>query len=54
MSKHPGKPPQSIRARDVELLLDEIRRYLDVVDVSRREGSEPHWASARLSTEVSQ
>jgi predicted CoA-binding protein len=46
MSKHPGKPAQTIGAREVELLLDEIRRYLDAVEVFRRAGSEPHWASA--------
>ena len=30
--------------RVLATLLDEIRRYLDVVDVFRAEGREPRWA----------
>jgi hypothetical protein len=33
---HVARPP-------VEVLLDEIRRYLSAVDVFRREGREPRW-----------
>jgi hypothetical protein len=32
---------------DVEALVAEIERYLDVVDVFRREGYEPRWCDTR-------
>ena len=36
----------------IDGLLDEIRRYLDVLDVFRREGCEPHWHDTLRQEEV--
>jgi hypothetical protein len=39
-------------ARPLELLLDEIRRYLDAIEVFRGEGCEPNWLSPLASEEA--
>ena len=36
----------------LEVLHDEIRRYLDAVELFRREGREPEWRLEGTTTEV--
>ena len=44
---------QTAPSRDVlETLHDEIRRYLDAVELFRREGREPQWNAEGTTTEV--
>jgi len=38
--------PSVLDPADIELLLDEIRRYLDVVDAFRVQGCDPHRRTA--------
>jgi hypothetical protein len=40
------------RPTDLEALHDEILRYLDAVELFRREGHEPRWRLEGTSTEV--
>jgi hypothetical protein len=35
---------------DVEALVSEIERYLEVVEVFRHEGYEPRWSDSRTTT----
>jgi hypothetical protein len=39
---------------ELETLLDEIRRYLEAVELDRREGHEPSWRVEGIAREVSQ
>ena len=39
---------------ELEVLLDEIRRYLNAVELFRREGHEPRWRAEGRPTEVLQ
>ena len=41
-----------IDAAAIDELLDEIRRYLDALDVFRREGCEPLWSDVAPPEEV--
>ena len=41
-----------VDAAAIDGLLDEIRRYLDALDVFRREGCEPRWHDALRQEEV--
>jgi hypothetical protein len=40
------------RPTELEALLDEIRRYLDAVELFRREGRKPEWRLECTTTEV--
>ena len=44
---HPALEPS-----ELESLLDEIRLYLEAVEIFRREGHEPRWRDEGLHTEV--
>jgi len=44
---HPALGPE-----ELESLFDEIRVYLEAVEVFRREGHEPRWRHEGLETEV--
>jgi hypothetical protein len=48
MTTERNRKPLDLTARDRATLFDEIRRYLDVVDVFRREGCEPQWTSGAV------
>jgi hypothetical protein len=44
---HPALEPS-----ELESLLDEIRLYLEAIEIFRREGHEPRWRLEGLHTEV--
>jgi len=45
MATERNRRPDGSTAPDSITLIAEIRRYLEAVDVFRREGCEPRWAS---------
>ena len=44
----------ALQPGDIEALLTEIARYLEAVELFRREGREPHWHREGTTTEVLQ
>jgi len=41
--EHEESPDPGVRPEELKTLFAEIRRYLDAIDVFRREGHEPGW-----------